>query len=161
MITFIHKLYQGLLKIEIGFIVALLLSLILIAMVQIILRNFFDSGLFWAESYIRISVLWMALLGAMVASRRQQHLAIDVFVHKLNAKKRAMIEKITHIFTGLLCFIMAYHSSLFIHSEYQEGSIAFAIIPTWICEIIIPITFLIIGVRYFIAAVFNLPQAKL
>lgn len=160
MMPLIHKLYQGLLKIETGLLITLLLSLILIAVVQIIMRNVFDSGLFWAESYIRISVLWMALLGAMIGSRHHEHLAIDVFIHKLNEKHRAIIERITHSFSGVLCFIITYHSGLFVQSEYQDGGIAFAGIPNWACELIIPITFFVIGGRYLIAAIFNLVQVK-
>ncbi len=158
--SLIHKVYQGLLKIETGLLIALLLSLISIAVVQIIMRNLFDSGLFWAESYIRISVLWMALLGAMIGSRNHEHLAIDVFIHKLSTKNRIFIARITHSFSGVLCFVIAYHSSLFVQSEYHDGGIAFSGIPNWLCESIIPLTFFVIGGRYLIAAIFNLSQAK-
>lgn len=153
---FIRKLYQGLLKVETGLLIALVLSLILVAVIQIILRNFFDAGLFWAESYIRISVLWIALLGAMMGSRNHEHLAIDVFIHKFSPENQALIERITHLFSAIVCFILAYHSSLFIYSEYQEGTIAFAAIPNWACESIIPITFFVIAGRYLLSALFNI-----
>ncbi len=157
---FIHKLHQSLLKIETGLLITLLVSMIAIAIVQIIMRNLFDSGLFWAESYIRIGVLWMVLLGAMIGSRKRDHLAIDVFIHTLSQKNKAIVERITHFFTAVLCFIVAYHSYLFVKSEYQEGGIAFSSIPNWACELIIPITFFVIASRYLIAVSFDLSQDK-
>ncbi|MDP6265026.1 MAG: TRAP transporter small permease subunit, partial [Pseudomonadales bacterium] len=55
-----------------------LLTMMTVAVVQIALRNFFDSGMFWADSFVRILVLWVALLGAMVATRENNHIKIDV-----------------------------------------------------------------------------------
>jgi TRAP-type C4-dicarboxylate transport system permease small subunit len=154
----IFKFYKLLHKTETGLLITLLLSMIVIAVVQIVMRNFFDSGLFWAESYVRISVLWVALLGAMIGSRSGKHVAIDFLVLKMSEKYRLMVRRITDLFTAVLCFIIAYHSSVFIHSEYQDGGLAFAKIPNWFCELIIPITFAVIACRYLVAAVFNLRQ---
>jgi C4-dicarboxylate transporter, DctQ subunit len=157
-IHWIHKLYNLLLKIESALLIGLLLSTILIAVAQIILRNLFDIGLFWAESYIRISVLWVVLLGATIASRNNEHIAIDFFVHKMNDKIRSITQRITNFFSATLCFVIAYHSLVFIQSEYEDGSIAFGAIPNWFCEAIIPFTFAMIAMRYLVAAIFNIQQ---
>jgi TRAP-type C4-dicarboxylate transport system permease small subunit len=152
------KLYKFFLKLENALLILFLLSIIVLAVVQIVMRNFFDAGLFWAESYLRTSVLWIALLGAMIGSRNGEHLSIDFFVHKLTEKSRTVIQRLTDLFTALLCFGMTYYSSLFLYSEYQDGSKAFAVVPNWLCEIIIPITFAVIAGRYLVAALFNLRQ---
>jgi TRAP-type C4-dicarboxylate transport system permease small subunit len=101
LIHWIHKLYNLLLKIESALLITLLLSTILIAVAQIILRNLFDIGLFWAESYIRISVLWVVLLGATIASRNNEHIAIDFFVHKMTKKIRIITQRITNLFNTI------------------------------------------------------------
>ena len=157
-IHWIHQLYKLLLKIESGLLTALLLSTILIAVAQIVLRNLFDYGLFWAESYIRISVLWVVLLGAMIAARNNEHISIDFFVDKMTKKIRLMTQRFTDLFSAVLCFVIAYHSSVFIQSEYETGEIAFGTIPNWFCESIIPFTFVIIASRYLVSAIFNVRQ---
>ena len=157
-IHWIYKLYKLLLKIETGLLTALLLSTILIAVAQIVLRNLFDYGLFWAESYIRLSVLWVVLLGAMIASRNNEHISIDFFVHKMNEKIRLIVQRFTDLFSAMLCFVIAYHSYVFIQSEYQDGGMAFGNIPNWFCEAIIPFTFVIIACRYLVSAIFNVRQ---
>ena len=156
--NWIYKTYQLLLKTEAAIIIGLLLSMIIIATVQIIMRNFFDAGLLWAESYIRISVLWLALLGAMLASCDNKHLAIDALTHKFNTQTQHWLKRLNALFSASICFLLSYHSSLFIYSEYQDGSTAFANIPNWLCEIIIPIAFGLIACRYLLTALFNLPK---
>ncbi len=46
--------------------VLLLGSLMILAVGQIVLRTFFDSGLIWADELLRIMVLWIALTKGMV-----------------------------------------------------------------------------------------------
>lgn len=157
-IQWIQKLYKLILKVETGLLITLLLSMIVIAVIQIVMRNFFDAGLFWAEAYVRISVLWVALLGAMIGSRSGKHVAIDFLVLKMNEKTRLRVRRFTDLFTAVLCFIIAYHSSIFIQSEYQDAGLAFGKVPSWFCELIIPITFAVIACRYLVAGLFNLRQ---
>ncbi|MCK5189675.1 MAG: TRAP transporter small permease subunit [Methylococcales bacterium] len=152
----IYKLYKLLLKVETGVLVTLLLSMIGIAVVQIIMRNFFTSGIIWADSFIRISVLWMALVGAMVASRSGKHISIDLVSQILSIYTQTIIKRITDMFTALVCFIVMYYSYEFVKIEYEDGGLAFESVPNWLCESIIPFAFLIIGLRYFFSAVFNL-----
>ncbi len=156
--AWVCKTHQYLLKTESALLVLLLVSMIVIAVLQIVLRNFFDIGLLWAQSYIRIAVLWMTLLGAMLATRTKEHIAIDVLLHRLRANWQTLIHRFTDFFSAMICFIMTYHSSLFIYSEYQDGSIAFANIPMWLCEAIIPVAFSIIACRYLLTALFTLPK---
>ena len=56
----------------------LLTAMILLSASQVVLRNFFDSGLYWGDSAVRVVVLWVAMLGAMIASRRNEHIRIDI-----------------------------------------------------------------------------------
>src|SRR5690606_5954968 len=52
-------------------------ALLLLAVAQIGLRAFFDAGLAWAEPVSRTGVLWLALLGALGATRERRQIAID------------------------------------------------------------------------------------
>ena len=57
-----------------------LLVVVSLALLQIFLRNVFGFGFMWAESVLKILVLWIALLGAMVATRENQHIKIEFFI---------------------------------------------------------------------------------
>jgi len=146
------RIYNASLAIETFFLLFFLLTAILLSSSQIILRNFFDSGIFWADSALRILVLWIGLIGAMYASRKKRHIRIDILSHYLNKKLRNKINRITDFVTAIACGIVAFHSIKLIQYEYkyEDGQIAFANVPVWLCESIIPIAFIIIGLRYFI-----------
>ena len=152
----IYKCYKFLLKTETGILVVLLLSMIVLAVVQIIMRNFFSSGLLWVDSFVRIAVLWMALLGAMVASRKGKHITIEVFSQNLSDRMQHIIRRITDTYTAVICFVVMYYSFVLVKIEYEDAGLAFAFVPNWLCEAIIPFAFLVIGLRYMIAALFDL-----
>ena len=149
----LHCIYNFLLATETFLLLFFLLSAILLASAQILLRNFFDSGIFWADSALRILVLWIGMTGAMYASRNKKHIRIDVLSHYLPEKLRDNIWRVTELITAIVCAIVAYYSIKLIQFEYEDGLIAFANVPVWLCESIIPFAFIVMSLRYFIYAV--------
>ncbi len=51
-------------------------GLVVFASAQIVLRNVFSIGLTWSDGLIRLVVLWLALLGALAASREGRHITM-------------------------------------------------------------------------------------
>jgi len=126
-----------------------------LAVLQIILRNFFQSGIQWGEPFLRILVLWLGLIGAMIASRNGKHINIDL-LSKYMPEHIASISKIfCQLFTAIICAIVAYYSFEFILLEKESGDIAFSNVPLWVCESIIPISFSVISLRYVLLSFLN------
>ena len=148
----ILRIYHFLLATETFLLLFFLLTAILLACLQILLRNFFDMGIFWADSALRIMVLWIGMIGAMFASRNKKHIRIDVLSHYLPIKLRDNIWRVTELLTAVVCGVVAYYSIGFIQLEYADGLIAFASVPVWLCETIIPFAFIIMSLRYFVYA---------
>ena len=149
----LFRIYNILLATETFLLLFFLLSAVLLASAQILLRNFFDSGIFWADTALRILVLWIGMTGAMFASRNKKHIRIDVLSHYLPEKIRDNIWRVTELITAIVCAIVAYYSIELIQYEYEDGLIAFANVPVWLCETIIPFAFIVMSLRYFIYAV--------
>lgn len=147
-----HKLlfrgYHFLLATETFLLLLLLFSSILLACTQIFLRNFFETGIYWADSALRILVLWIGMIGAMFASRHKKHIRIDILSRFLPEKLRNGMWRFTELLSAIICGLVAYYSIIFIQSEYQDGGIAFANVPVWVCELIIPVAFIVMGLRY-------------
>ena len=127
--------------------------MMVIAVMQIFLRNFFGFGIVWAETLVRVLVLWTALIGAMVATRNNKHINIDILTRYLPWKSKFAVLALVNLFTASVCGIIGYYSIHFVYLEYQDGSLAFAQVPNWVCESIIPFALLIMALRYFIAFV--------
>ena len=152
---FTEQVRSMLYHIEDGILVGLLLMMIGLAVTQIFLRNLFDSGIVWSDVLVRILVLWVGLLGAMVASRQGNHINVDVLDRYLPEGAKPLVGTVVQLFTALICTVAAYFSLLFVQMEYVDGGTLFAQVPAWVCEAIIPFAFGVIAVRYFMLSFEN------
>ena len=137
---------------ENSLLVLLLAGMIGIAVMQIVMRNGFDSGFLWADSLLRVLVLWIGMIGALVASRDQRHISIDIASKYLPLKAARAVTAFNALFTAAVCFLLAWYSLEFVKIEYESPSPAFANVPTWVCESVMPLTFSLIALRYLIVA---------
>ena len=124
-----------------------------VAAIQVVLRNFFDSGLYWGDSAVRIMVLWVAMIGAMVASRADEHIRIDIAGRFLPDTYKRFVQRVVNLFVCVILFTFAYYSLEFIGYEYEDQTIAFGQVPAWICEAIMPFGAAVMGLRYLIQTV--------
>jgi len=142
-------------KIEELIVAFILVAILAFSMLQIILRNFFDSGIIWGESLLRILVLWLALGGAVLASHQNKQINIDVLSRHIAEKYQHIVHGLSNLFTAVICFIIAWYSLLFVIDEYQVNSYAFENVPAWITESIIPVAFLLMSIRYLLKLFFR------
>ena len=144
--SLLHKLHF----IEDSILAVLLLTMILLATSQIFLRNLFDSGIIWADPLLRVMVLWLGLLGALAATRENNHITIDLLTRFLSELMRDVAKSFTNLFSAVITSILAYQSMRFVFMEYEAQSEAFSGIPTWTMELILPVAFGLIALRFFI-----------
>lgn len=146
----IRRRFRPLHALEDAILVASVIALVLIALLQIALRNLADSGLPWAESATQMLVLWSALLGALRASRDGEHIAVDVLAHYVNGNARRVMVAVALLFSAGVCLIAAWYSAEFVALERADGMKGLLDLPLWIYEAIIPVTLALIGVRFVI-----------
>jgi len=122
--------------------------MILLAVFQIISRNLFSEGAVWIDPLLRMLVLWVGLAGAVVATRTDNHIRIDVFIKYLPEGYLPFVQRAVYLFTLSVCLIIGWHAARFVFSEYEYGTMAFASVPAWVTALIIPVSFTLIAVRY-------------
>ena len=135
-------------RIERAFLVCLFALLVGLTFTQIILRNFFDSGLVWADDAIKVLVLWIAMSGALFATRGAHHISIDVVTRFLTIVWERRIKRFLFLLCGLICATAGWYSYQFMLLEYEDPSIAFLNIPGWLTQAIIPVAFALMAVRF-------------
>jgi len=156
--SFVERAQMILYRVEDSILVGLLLLMITMAVLQIFLRNLFDTGIVWSDVLVRILVLWVGLLGAMVASRQGNHINIDILDRFLPERAKVVVSFVVEVFTAFICAIVAYYSLQFVQMEFADGGMAFAKVPVWLCEAIIPFAFLVIAIRYVLLSIINLKK---
>jgi len=148
-------------KIEDWFLVVLLSSMVLIAVVQILFRNVFGIGIIWADPLLRTMVLWVALAGAVVATRTDNHIRIDFFTRYISPDFSLCVNRFVYAFSVAICALISWHAFRFVMSEYEYGSSVFLNIPTWITATIIPLGFALMAFRYLLLFISPpVPQLK-
>jgi TRAP-type C4-dicarboxylate transport system permease small subunit len=128
----------------------LLSSMILLAGAQIFLRNVMDSGMVWADEFLRIQVLWIGLAGAIAASRSDNHIRIDILSKFLPLRLKLAVQVFLHGFTALICTVVAWHAGRFVLMEREFGATVLGTAPAWFFIVIIPIAFGLIAFRYLV-----------
>ena len=93
-------------------------------------------------------MLWLGLIGAMAASRTGNHISIDVISRYLPKGVKRFTSLAVYLFTAGITGLMAWHSLRFVAMEKADGITAFANVPAWVCEAIIPGAFAVICIRY-------------
>ncbi len=143
-----RRVLRALHLVENTLLIGALIALLAMALMQILLRNVFDSGFLWAESALRILVLWVAMLGALVASRQNNHISIDLLSRYLQPRGRRAVGMINGVVAGAICAVAAWYAFEYVGYEYEDQTIAFASVPTWLCQSILPVGFAGMSLRF-------------
>lgn len=143
------KLNDGLEKVESFLLTSILILMITLAFSQVILRNFFHTGITWGDPLVRYLVLWVGFIGASVATKEGGHLAMDLVSRFLPEKLRkptAMFVDGASAFICALLAIAAYKSVLIVKEE--TASFLVPGIPTYYATVIVPIGFALMSLRF-------------
>ena len=136
--------------------VSLLAVMIVLSATQIVLRNFFDGAILWADPMLRVGVLWVGMIGAMVATRSDKQISVDAVSRFLPAHWKARVRVVTDLFTAVVSTVVAWSALRLVLDDRAAGVTAVAFVPVWACEAILPVAFSVIALRYVLFAVKHL-----
>lgn len=125
----------------------LLFGLVALASTQILLRNVFSEGIPWADGTVRIAVLWLALLGAVAASREGRNISINLAGRWLPERFRVPADALVSLFTAAAAGLFAWHAWAFVADSHEFGDRLLGA-PAWIFQAIMPVAFALIAYRY-------------
>lgn len=136
---------------------ALLLLLVLLASGQILARWLFDSGWIHAEPLSRTLVLWLAMLGALAATRSGKHLAIDALPRLFSAPGRRLAWAVTEGFAALVSIALCWYGIRLVELERADAVLLFDAIPAWWSMLVMPLGFGLMGLRFTLSAMLGPP----
>lgn len=106
---------------------ALVIVEILVLLTGTVARYFFHHPLTWTDELASILFLWLAMLGSVIALRRNAHMRLTTFVNKASPKLRNWIEVFTMSLAATLLIFLIMPSM-----EYLEESL---VVSTPVMEI--------------------------
>lgn len=137
----------------------LLLMMLSFAVLQIILRNAFQTGLVWIEPLLRHLVLWIGFTAAVVAAGRLRHIQMDVIGRLLPEKGRVFTARLTTLAAAVICMVLARAAWIYLGQEREFGSEGFLGLPNWLLTSVIFLGFALMAKRFVARAL--LPAAAL
>jgi TRAP-type C4-dicarboxylate transport system permease small subunit len=141
--------------------VILLGGMVLLAAGQIILRNFFSIGFIWSDEALRLLVLWVAVAGAVAASRSDKHINIAVLDRFLPGRLAAVKNLLVHAFTASISGIVAWQGWLFVRTSREFGDVLMGGVPAWLLQLVLPVGFGLICYRYALFTVTGMVKLRL
>jgi len=143
-----NKLLHFVHKIEDWLLILITASIVIFSALQILLRNLFESGITWISPLLGVMVFWVGMLGALVATRDKSHIKINILSVYLSDKQKVVAQVIVNLFSAVVCCVLAYYALEFVKLDLESKVRAFANVPVWIAEVIMPITFSIMAMRF-------------
>jgi len=143
-----YRLDEQISRVEKVLVAALLTLMILTAFSQIMLRNFFSTGIDWGDALVRYLVVWVGFIGAAIATREGKHISIDVLSRWFTGVGSIAVQAVSHFFSAVICGLLTLSAIKFVLFEAQMGSTVFSELPPWVPALIIPVTFGMMTLRF-------------
>jgi len=148
----LDKINAWVAQLETGLLVAIVLFMVVFAFLQVALRGLFDYGILWGDIFLRHLVLWIGFIGASLATKERKHITIDLFTRLLKGRSQAFAQMIIDLFSAFIAGLLVQASWAFVMEEKAYETMLFNNVPAWYFQIIIPIGFGLILIRFFIGA---------
>lgn len=135
---------------EKSIVIGLILVMLGLASLDIIMRLFELGGINWLSKFLRLGVLWLALLGALIATKTNEHIRVDLINRMV--KNPRVLDVISLLFASLVSFALALPSYNLVIMTFEFEDKFFSNIPLWTMQLLMPLTFLLMGIRFLILA---------
>jgi TRAP-type C4-dicarboxylate transport system permease small subunit len=116
----------------------------------------FPAGLAWAQPLGLILTLWVAFLGASMATKENLHLKVEAVQKALPEKLKRISGLLSGILTALFCMLLAYLAYEWVvamkeqwtNSNHLGGLHDGIEIPKWFSFSIVPVAYMLMGMRF-------------
>jgi TRAP-type C4-dicarboxylate transport system permease small subunit len=127
-------------------------AMVILAALQIVLRNVFKIGISWVEPFLGAALLWLTMLGALAATGARKHITIDLASHFLSGRPRQAAAAATHAFAAFVCGWLVHAGVRFVALQKEMAIERTAGVPQWMIYAVVPVCFALLAARFLIHA---------
>ena len=109
--------------------------------------------LVWADEFVKIVVLWLAMVGSIAAARDNKHIRIDLITHILSGRIVSVIKIVVDAFAAGVCAVIGWHAYRLVREEISWGDTIFTDVPLWIMHAIVPVAFALLSYRFVVRVI--------
>lgn len=137
---------RGLWHLENGLLIAALLGAAFLPLADTVGRPFGFAVPAGAD-YLQQLVLWLAFLGGLVATRQRRHLALST-VELFSGPVRRFGRLLAAAVSAATVAILTWASVDLVLANREEGRVLMGGVPVWILELVMPVTFALMALRF-------------
>ena len=115
----LKKINHSLQTFEIWLAAGSLLTLLLLSIFQILLRNFFGFGYPEIDIVNRHLLILCGMMGAVLATSKHAHIKTDALNVQLSPTTKNRLKMPLALFASGVCFLLCYYSVIFVLDEWQ------------------------------------------
>lgn len=134
---------------EKGVLLVLVAALVVVPIGHIVLRAIGQGGIAWQLEFVRMAMLWVAFLGASLATAERRHITIDLLERSLSMGTKAAFNIVVQLLALAVTGYLAWSTWGFVKilKEFGEPTGPVLGVPQWISASIIPVALAIIAAR--------------
>ncbi|MBL9039279.1 MAG: TRAP transporter small permease [Archangium sp.] len=122
------------------------------------------NGLVWSQTLGLVLMLWVGLVGASISAKEHRHLALDLGSKLWPAKVLPYVQAVGNFVTAAFCFFFAVLAVVSLRGHFNDysdtggagGTFVALPIPKWAAFSVVPVAFLVMGVRFVAQGIDNL-----
>lgn len=146
------QIVRALAKTENGLSAAALLLMALLPVTELCLRTFFNTGIPGTSGYVQHLTLWVAFLGAMIASRQNRHINLSTGLMIVPKRLEAQAKAVAGLFSTAVTTALCWASVQFIETETESSVMLGGWLPVWATELVLPLSFAVMAARFILQA---------
>ncbi len=100
-----------------------LILLLLLAVFQVLARNFFDTGFTHLEVITRHLILFIIFMGAALVSEQNKHIKIDILTPFMSTGQQEKLTRPLLLISSIISGIFAWYSIVFWLDEWQYAPV--------------------------------------
>lgn len=117
-----------------------------------VVARLFTGDFIWANALSKLLMIVICFLGVSLATRSRKHIRIDTLTRFLGPRGRTLAAVIGELAALLLCIYLARVGAFLVATNYALAEVASKAlqVPAWAVQVVIPLGFSIIALRFFI-----------
>ncbi len=158
----LRRFESALVKAESFLLVAILSVMVVMSFSQVIMRQFFGTGLLWGDTFLRHLVLWVGFLGAALATAEGKQFSWDIGVNLLKPRPKAAANILAHLATAAISILLTQAAWEFCKEFGKDKlfDIGNTEVPTLVFSIILPIGFGLVCLHTLIKAAYAVAELR-
>lgn len=109
----------------------------LLVLLNVFLRYFMKTGLYWTEEVSTSCFVWSVFLGAASGYKRGMHIGVDILVNKLPVFLRNLVKILVNLILAATNGYLFYLSIVFIRMSYIKPTAVLGISSAWVSSALV------------------------